>query len=307
MGIERVGFLTLTFDHKVYNIEEASHHFNSLNRRVLKETFGGWCRVIEQHKDGAWHYHLLVEMPCDIRTGFDFTAFNTSKEEYRRSGTPAAYYQLLRASTGEGHPLPAIWKELRERLKGYSFGRFELVPVRTNQDGISRYLVKYLSKGLTAKKPDGRRVRLWAISRKVNRAVRMPFAWVSTGAKLWRRKVGMFAEHFRCRNFDDISHLAGRRWAYHLKELIASLIPDDLTLGEFMLQHEGMAKTGFLGCTVDQDASGKEIRHAHIRVGVDQVGLVNAKLYDSAKWNEHIYREISYRLPRWMPNTRRTV
>jgi len=308
VGIERIGFLTLTFENKIYDIGEASAHFNRLNVRVLKEYFGGWCRVIEQHKDGAWHYHLLVEMPCDIRTGFDFTAFNASKEEYQRHGNSGTYYKLLRAATGKDHPLPPLWKELWERLQGYSFGRFELVPVRTNQDGISKYLAKYLSKGLSAIKPDGRRVRLWAISRNVQRAVRMPFAWVSTGARLWRRKVTMVAERFRCRDFEDIRNLAGPSWAYHLKDLIASLIPDGLTLGEFVLQHNSMEKTGFLGCTIDEGPDGKEVRHAHIRIGVDQVGLVNAKLYDAATWNNQIYREISKRLPRWTPyNTRRTA
>jgi hypothetical protein len=54
-GLERIGFLTLTFDHKVYNIEEASACFNRLNVRVIKEHFGRWVRVIEQHKDGSWH------------------------------------------------------------------------------------------------------------------------------------------------------------------------------------------------------------------------------------------------------------
>jgi len=50
VGIERIGFLTLTFKDKIYDIEEASRQFNSLNRRVLKEYFGGWYRVIEQHQ-----------------------------------------------------------------------------------------------------------------------------------------------------------------------------------------------------------------------------------------------------------------
>jgi hypothetical protein len=300
-------FLTLTFKDKIYDIEEASRQFNSLNRRVLKEYFGGWCRVIEQHQDGAWHYHLLVEMSCDIRTGFDFAMFNASKEEYQRGGKSDAYYKLLHAAAGESHPLPAIWKDLRERLKSYAFRRFELVPIRTNQDGISKYLAKYLAKGLTAKKPNGRRVRLWAISRKVQRAVRMPFAWVSTGGRLWRKKVAMFAEHFRCRDFEDVRRLAGPSWAHHLKDSIAALIPDGLTLGEFMLQHRSMEKTGFLGCTIDEGPDGKEVRHAHIRVGVDQVGLVNSTLHSAESWNNQIYREISYRLPRWTPYTHRTA
>jgi hypothetical protein len=233
--------------------------------------------------------------------------FNASKEEYQRGGKSDAYYKLLHAAAGESHPLPAIWKDLRERLKSYAFRRFELVPIRTNQDGISKYLAKYLAKGLTAKKPNGRRVRLWAISRKVQRAVRMPFAWVSTGGRLWRKKVAMFAEHFRCRDFEDVRRLAGPSWAHHLKDSIAALIPDGLTLGEFMLQHRSMEKTGFLGCTIDEGPDGKEVRHAHIRVGVDQVGLVNSTLHSAESWNNQIYREISYRLPRWTPYTHRTA
>lgn len=76
---------------------------------------------------------------------------------------------------------------------------------------------------------------------------------------------------------------------------VVSLIPDGLPLGEFMLQHGSMAKTGFLGCTIDEGPNGKDVRHADIRIGVDQIGLINSKLCDAATWNNHIYREIMVR------------
>jgi len=296
VGIERIGFLTLTFDHKVFDLDEASGAFNRLNVRVIKEFFGGWIRVIEEHKDGSWHYHLLVEMPCDIRTGFNFEAFQAAKEQYQESGKSFEYYRLLRASTGENHPLPKIWKDLRQRLKPYGFGRFELVPVRTNKEGISKYIAKYLSKGLTARRKDGRRVRLTAYCRKVKRAVHLPIAWASSGARLWRMKVGMTAEHFGCKDLDDLSRLFGNRWAYHLKDLIASLIPPEMTSFQLMKQ-SGMYGDGLMQshCVESSDA-GQPAKHTYGVIVLPDKTHSSIHEYDRDSWNDLIYRAMACKL-----------
>ncbi|WP_052678194.1 rolling circle replication-associated protein [Escherichia coli] len=70
-GIENLGFLTLTFRDHVLDPKEAQRRFNSLRTNVLRERYQADIRVVERQKSGRIHYHLLVVIGEDIRTGFD--------------------------------------------------------------------------------------------------------------------------------------------------------------------------------------------------------------------------------------------
>lgn len=83
-GIERVGFLTLTFADHVVDVREASRRFNSLATDVLRKRYAAYIRVLERQKSKRIHYHLLVVLPDDIRTGCDFDAF--ANRDYRTAG-----------------------------------------------------------------------------------------------------------------------------------------------------------------------------------------------------------------------------
>ena len=73
-GIERLGFLTLTFADAVIEKREAMKRFRSLVNGVLNDRYERWIRVAERQKSGRWHFHLVVVVPEDIRTGIDFAA-----------------------------------------------------------------------------------------------------------------------------------------------------------------------------------------------------------------------------------------
>lgn len=47
---------------------------------MLRDRYPERIRVRERHKNGAIHYHLIVVLPEDIRTGFDFDGI--SKRDY---------------------------------------------------------------------------------------------------------------------------------------------------------------------------------------------------------------------------------
>src|SRR6202035_3537083 len=74
-GLERVGFLTLTFAQHILEPKEAQRRMHSLATHVLRDRYAAAIRVIERQKSGRIHYHLLVAMADDIRTGADFDAF----------------------------------------------------------------------------------------------------------------------------------------------------------------------------------------------------------------------------------------
>ncbi|MBC2595640.1 hypothetical protein H5P28_15335 [Ruficoccus amylovorans] len=95
-GIERLGFLTLTFADNVTNFREAQRRFNSFRSNILGKNFEASVVVVEPQKRGAVHYHLVVVCRSDIRTGFDFTAFRECQNEYRTNGKTARFYALLK-------------------------------------------------------------------------------------------------------------------------------------------------------------------------------------------------------------------
>jgi hypothetical protein len=224
-GLDNVGFLTLTFKNKVFKPSKATTIFNRLNTRVNKKFFRGWIRVLEQHEDGSLHLHLVVDLGQDIRTGFDFVAFDASRMALNHKGQSPSVYDTICSATGEDHPLRSIFTQLQKRLRGYGFGRIELTPVRSDTDAVPNYMTKILKQGLELKQRSKSRIRSWAMSRNVKRAVRLPFAWTSARAQLWRRKVAAFAEHLGCHDLDEMTALAGPRWLHNYKAVIMEMIP----------------------------------------------------------------------------------
>uniref|UniRef100_UPI003B968B6E rolling circle replication-associated protein n=1 Tax=Eikenella corrodens TaxID=539 RepID=UPI003B968B6E len=71
-GIDRVGFLTLTFADDVKDPKEAQRRFNSLRTNFLKHHYKHYIRVVERTKTGRIHYHLLVACKENIRRGLNF-------------------------------------------------------------------------------------------------------------------------------------------------------------------------------------------------------------------------------------------
>jgi len=135
IGVARVGFLTLTFPDKVKDNKEASRRFNSMRKHVFTR-FGHWLLYKEVHKDGAWHYHLLIDSKADIRTGFDW---DTYVESIKLKKQKKSYRHLERKAFATASlNLKELWKYLRESLKKYNFGRHELLPIRTTAEGTSK-------------------------------------------------------------------------------------------------------------------------------------------------------------------------
>lgn len=209
-GLARLGFLTLTFADHVLSPKEAQRRFHSLRTGVLSKRYEAFLRVLERHKSGRIHYHLLVVLPVDIRTGADFEAL--ANRDYR-TASPA---------------LRSEWAYWRKAAKAYGFGRTELMPVRSTEEGIGRYVGKYISKHHAARKIEDKGVRLVEYSTGA-RMARTRFGWCSDNAAEWRAKVRVFAQIMGERYgvtisaIEDLTAALGPRWAYHWREFIASL------------------------------------------------------------------------------------
>lgn len=228
-GVERVGFLTLTVGDKVNGKfvhvkerAEASRRFNSILNRI-RERYRCGVVVTERHKNGGIHFHLVVALPFDARTGFDFEA--VKRRDYR----------------SVSKELREEWEWWRENQGEYGFGRHELTPIKSNGEAIGRYVGKYLGKSWEARTDDdykGRCVRYfgkWTASEaeieaaKVHRARLSPpmscvHAATTPKATAWReclRQVQWLTNKLGCElNEQNIKEHNGPRWAWRFTKQI---------------------------------------------------------------------------------------
>jgi len=215
--VERLGFFTLTFRANITSRKEAERRFNSLRTGVLLGRYAEFVKVKERQARGAWHFHLIVVLAEDIRTGVDFTALEAG--DYRTAG------RYLR---GE-------WAFWRRTARDYGFGRTELLPVKSTEEGIARYVGKYLEKHMNNRIEEDRGARLVSYS-KGTRAGSTRFSWAGPKGTLWRAKYRQFAERL---GFDDEGAFRdwayqeyGPRWAYRLAECIAAeVLPAPVMVG----------------------------------------------------------------------------
>jgi hypothetical protein len=167
--------------------------------------------VLEPQRGNDWriHWHLLVNVGQDIRTGFDFEA--VKQRDYRSAGPD----------------LRALWEELRETLPRYGFGRSELLPLKKDSESVAVYLGKYLSKdgwrAALSQEFKARRVRYtrgWTVAN-------MRWSWNCDGARMWRQSLRLVAESVGCSNLNQFGLWAkkhfGPKWAYHLRGTIIEL------------------------------------------------------------------------------------
>lgn len=216
VGIENLGFLTLTFADHITCPKEAQKRLNSLLTNVIKKRYGDYVGVMERQKSGRIHYHLLVVVGKDIRTGFDFDQVVNHRN-----------YSSANSN------IRSEWFFWRTTAKKYGFGRTELMPVKSSSIAIARYIGKYISKSLQGTNESNsqnidRGVRLVRYSNGA-RAGTTRFSWYSNGSQCWRRSVCVFAEmvaeHYGLIDPDisDLKHLLGPRWAYNYRGYILAI------------------------------------------------------------------------------------
>ncbi|MDP0497441.1 MAG: hypothetical protein Q7Q73_14665 [Verrucomicrobiota bacterium JB024] len=228
-GLERLGFLTLTFAENISDFKEAQRRFNSLASHLLRKLFRHYVAVVEPQLRGAVHYHLVVVCLLDIRTGFDFAAFYECQREFRLSKHSQRFHVLKRQYTATASPtLRELWKQLRTDMKKYGFGRSELLPIRSNAEGIALYVGKYLEKGSMFRGEQfkgARRVRYSRGWKKVSQNL----AWLESGQQ-WRNTIAQVAALLGAKDMDAIKQIASRSWAYDILTLLKAF--PDATPGE---------------------------------------------------------------------------
>ena len=234
--INKLGFLTLTFADHVTDSRESQSRFNSLRTHVLNFRYQAYVRVLERQKSGRIHYHLVVVLPGDIRTGFDFQ--RAEKGDYKSAN------KLLRSE----------WQYWRETAKNYGFGRTELLPIKSTAEGIGRYVGKYIGKHFESRKIEDKGIRLVDYSRGARMAT-VRHTPLNKGTELWRSKICLFAQIAgyrlglgRSLSYSEFSEYLGPKWAYNNREFILDL-PDTVFDGNEL---ENFIKATAIESVLDQ-------------------------------------------------------
>jgi len=169
-GIKRLGFLTLTFADDVRDLAEANRRFHSLASHVIKGRYVRGLVVPERQESGRLHFHLLIVLGADIRSGADFEAFK--RRDYRSANAA----------------LRAEWRFWRETAPLYGFGRTELLPVKSTAEGIGRYVGKYISKHVRGRMVGDKGARLvrYLGYNQGGRKGGCRFGWNTPNGWLWR-------------------------------------------------------------------------------------------------------------------------
>lgn len=206
-GLERIGFLTLTFARQVVAYQAAQKSLHSLITGVIKPRYAEFITVMERMGSGRIHYHLLVPVAQDIRTGFNFAA--VARGDYRSAG------DYLRRE----------WRFWRLTAPKYGFGRTELMPIRRTAAGVAKYVGKYVGKHIGQRLPEDKGARLVRYSKGTN-VIGTRFSWVTRGASHWRTKLGALCQrlnytpdNYEARLREDF----GKNWVHQLRPLVEGI------------------------------------------------------------------------------------
>jgi hypothetical protein len=207
-GLERLGFLTFTTRDNCREIKEAQRRFNSLNTHFLRGRYERVVAVLERQRRGAWHFHCLIVLGADIRTGFVFEDLKSKKGKARYRSASA----FLREE----------WAVLRRTCPRFGFCRHELLPVRSTAKGIAYYVGGYISKHVRARNDTDKRARLvrYIGFKPGDKVATSRFMFVTMRTWLWRHKLKAWATRNGLTCPDQIAKIFGPRWCYHLQEQI---------------------------------------------------------------------------------------
>jgi len=230
-GLGHLGFFTQTFAKRVYSAKKAQQRLNSLLSNVIRPRYGNrYIVVFHRHESGAIHFHFVVYVEKDIRSGFDWD-LKRRAEEAQEEGDFVEARRLWTAATERaknGGFLREEWKFWRGMRKRYRWlGRCEMLPIRTNAEAIAKYTSGYIAKHMQNRRPEDKGVRIVRCGKEMCRA-HSRLAFNSPGPRRYRRKLAAYAAqpHVRAagvEEYGDMKRVFGKRWGFHLHETILAM------------------------------------------------------------------------------------
>lgn len=273
-GLEMLAFVTITFAKAIFSAKCAQQRMNSLLTNVIRPRYGKrYIGVLERHESGAIHFHFIIYVGTDIRTGFDWkladAAYAAGRE--RNFNKARQLWGAAAASAKNGEFLRKEWAFWRETKKRYAWlGRCQLLPVKSTAEAIAKYTGGYIGKHMQHRRIEDKGVRLVRYGKEM-RWVNSRIAFTSPKARLFRRKLAAFAAqpHIRAagvREYSDMKRVFGKKWGYHL------LIP-------------------ILSMELDYYATGAEARADGVNVPLDSIDIRIERRYSDAQSEQEFMRQ----------------
>ena len=178
-GVEKLAFLTITFaGEEAPTIEHVMKCFKSFLNSFLRRRYVAGVRVTERGgKTWRLHFHLVIVMGEDIKTGYDFKRTNFKSE----NPTASPYFR-------------AEHEAIKEALPKYGFGPVHwFEPAKDSLESLARYVAGYVSKNIANRVQGDKKARLWGCWGDVPRACSSNFARVTSNRWLWGQKVRIWA------------------------------------------------------------------------------------------------------------------
>jgi hypothetical protein len=197
---------------------------------IAAEFTGGGVRILERGgMKGRLHYHVLLDVGVDVRTGYDFEASRAQQKE-----NPRAVWRLHASAN---NALRAINGRLYEMARMAGFGVvWHCEPVRSEAAAVEVYLSKYVSKhvGQRLEEDKGRRLvgYFGEVAEPLNRSIPSASGFSFGGALtqvikgeerphyrnawawIWRAKVKQWMSHQLISDLEEARAVLGPHWAY---------------------------------------------------------------------------------------------
>ena len=138
VGIERVGFVTLTFAKRVVKYKDASRRFSATMTTLSNPRAWNLLPCLNARSPGAFTSILVAAFPYDIRAGFDFAACeraNAAKRDGDRDGFRRLQAIYCRSANRN---LRQFWALVTDG-QGHAprFGRCETLPILSNAAALA--------------------------------------------------------------------------------------------------------------------------------------------------------------------------
>jgi hypothetical protein len=230
-GLGHLAFFTLTFAKPIYSAAGAQKRLNSILTNIIRPRYADrYVTVFQRHESGAIHFHFMVYVKEDIRTGFDWDLAQQAiyAQKQRNFALAGGFWTAAADRAKNGDFLRGEWKFWREARRRYRWlGRCEMLPIRSTAKAIATYMGRYISKHMQHRCKEDKGVRLVRYGKGMRR-VRSRLAFNSPRARLYRRKVAAFAapRHIRrvgVEEYGDLKRVFGKRWAFYLFEKILAM------------------------------------------------------------------------------------
>jgi hypothetical protein len=256
-GLDHCGLLTLIFQHRrggpPIPPSLAQAIFKNACRHLFPKFFLAYIAIMDFHRSGKIHLHLVVALRINIRAGWNFEnddqhrALQKRIRDEGRRATPDELQQLrfLSRRLTSNQEVKSLFSELRRELKKLGFAAaypFELKPVRE-----PRKLACYLARRFRASKAahDLRPLRSHCrrFSRRYRRHVdiKCRFSPVGTGATLYRRKKAAVGRAFGISDIRTMISRFGKSWEHALRQILQPVNPSDPD-GFFSWQQEELGR-----------------------------------------------------------------